>query len=75
MTPKSPTFRGQDPVEIKNAGALSDSSERTEPSRGFEANLVSPHIRPDAGAARDPKTGRGARAPYRKEDFCRLAEE
>ncbi len=49
MTPKSPTFRGQDPLEIKSAGAPSDSSERTEPSRGFEANLVSPHIGP-AGA-------------------------
>jgi hypothetical protein len=39
--PEVTTFRGYDPLEIKNAGALSHSSERIEPSRGFEANLVS----------------------------------
>jgi len=44
------------PLEIKNAGAPSDSSERTEPSRGFEANLVSPHIGP-AGARPGPENG------------------
>jgi len=51
MTPKSPTFRGKDLLEIKNAGALFGSFERTEPRGGFEANLISPHIRPGAGAA------------------------